>query len=99
VLLESLACGTPVVGANTWGVPEIITSDEIGLLTERREEVIAETILVALKKQWQTENLLEYAKKHTWKHTALGVLQVFQALLDEQNVLSDRVSAGNVIET
>jgi teichuronic acid biosynthesis glycosyltransferase TuaC len=98
VLLESLACGTPVVGANTWGVPEIITSDEIGLLTERREEVIAETILVALKKQWQTENLLEYAKNHTWDHTALGVLRVFRAVVKESKIVSDGFSAGGVIK-
>ena len=99
VLLESLACGTPVVAANTWGVPEIITSDQIGLLTERNEEAIADTLLCALRKQWQTENLLEYANNHTWDRTALAVLRVFRALVNEGNVLTDNFSTGRVMKT
>ena len=99
VLLESLACGTPVVAAKTWGVPEVITSDQIGLLAERTEEAIAEAMLLALGKQWRIESLVGYAKKHTWEHTALGVLCVFQTLLNEKNVFLDKLCAGNVIET
>ena len=99
VLLESLACGTPVVAARTWGVPEVITSDQIGLLAERTEEATAEAMLLALGKQWNIDSLLGYAKKHTWEQTALGVLGVFQPLLNEKHVFSDKLSAGNVIET
>jgi len=97
VLLESLACGTPVVAANIWGIPEIITSDEVGLLTDRTEDAIAEKIVLALRKQWQTESLLEHAKKHTWERTALGVLRVFRGLLKEKNEFPDKYFAGRVI--
>ncbi|MBI5837521.1 MAG: glycosyltransferase family 4 protein [Candidatus Eisenbacteria bacterium] len=34
VLLESLACGTPVVGANHAGIPDVIASPEVGVLFE-----------------------------------------------------------------
>lgn len=36
VMLESLACGTPVIATNVWGAPEVITAPEAGrLITER----------------------------------------------------------------
>ena len=98
VLLESLACGIPVVATNTWGVPEIITSDEIGLLTEQNEVAIAETIRLALAREWHTKALLLYAKNYTWRRTALGVLNVFQSTLNEAIVLSSNVSPGSGIK-
>ena len=43
VLLEAMACGTPVVATRIWGVPEIVTSDSLGLMTEREDRAIATT--------------------------------------------------------
>ncbi|MEK6277266.1 MAG: glycosyltransferase family 4 protein [Actinomycetota bacterium] len=37
VLVESLACGTPVVGSSAGGIPEIIVGDEIGELFDGEE--------------------------------------------------------------
>ena len=36
VLLESMACGTPVIASNVWGTPEVVSSPEAGLLMEER---------------------------------------------------------------
>jgi glycosyltransferase involved in cell wall biosynthesis len=99
VLLESVACGTPVVAAKTWGVPEVITSDQIGLLAERTEEAIADAVLRGLRKKWSIERLLEYARKHTWEETAKGVLRVFQTVLNNQDMFLGNLSAGNFVET
>jgi teichuronic acid biosynthesis glycosyltransferase TuaC len=88
VLLESLACGTPVVATKVWGVPEVIGSDEVGLLTERTEQAIAETILLALRKEWRSDDLIEYAKKNTWEGTAWGVRHVFESALARRQNLS-----------
>jgi glycosyltransferase involved in cell wall biosynthesis len=98
VVLESLACGTPVVATNIWGVPEIITSETLGLLTERTEDAIAEAILKALGKQWQTEDIVEYAKEYTWDNTAAGVLRVFRTLVNESSVFSDTFSSGRAVK-
>jgi glycosyltransferase involved in cell wall biosynthesis len=35
VVLESLACGTPVLGANTGGIPDLIQDNVTGLLFQR----------------------------------------------------------------
>jgi glycosyltransferase involved in cell wall biosynthesis len=84
VLLETLACGTPVVAANIWGVPEVINADEVGIITERTKYAIADAISVALKKQWRRGALLEYARKHSWDRTAWAVHGVFEAVLDTE---------------
>ena len=66
VLLEALACGTPVIATNVWGAPEIIPSEDIGLLTERDETAIAAKISLALNRSWVSGALVEYARRHTW---------------------------------
>lgn len=84
VLLESLACGTPVVAANIWGVPEVIQSDALGLLTERTENAFSDAILHAFKKEWHAETLFEYARNHTWNRTAVAVRALFESVLSGQ---------------
>jgi glycosyltransferase involved in cell wall biosynthesis len=49
VLVEALACGTPVVGARDGGVPEIVDRPEIGRLFEGGEEELARSLLEALE--------------------------------------------------
>jgi glycosyltransferase involved in cell wall biosynthesis len=44
VALESLACGTPVVGVREGGLAETIVDGEVGLLVERDEKAFAEAI-------------------------------------------------------
>jgi phosphatidylinositol alpha-1,6-mannosyltransferase len=41
VLTESLACGTPAVGANSGAIPEILTDPAVGTLFERDEDATA----------------------------------------------------------
>jgi glycosyltransferase involved in cell wall biosynthesis len=48
VLVESLACGTPAVGMDDGGVPEIIDRPEVGRLFDGSEEDLARALLEAL---------------------------------------------------
>jgi glycosyltransferase involved in cell wall biosynthesis len=90
VLLESLACGTPVVAAAVGGMPEIICSDRLGLLTERSTRGIARSIAVALKKPWHTDTLTRYAREHSWERAAVAVLQTFTAVLEARGRVARR---------
>ncbi len=99
VILESLACGTPVVATGAGGIPEIIESDKIGLLTERDDREIAKTICVGLNKPWCFNNLLEYAQKHTWKRTGLAVRHVFEAVLKDEPVSSRDAACDDMVNT
>ena len=84
VLLEALACGTPVVATNTWGTPEIICSAEYGLLVERSAESLAEGLRTALAKQWDSQAMLAYASTHTWHRVAANVIENFEIALRQE---------------
>lgn len=77
VLLESLACGTPVVSTNTWGTPEIICSDDYGLLVERSAPSLAAGLHAALEHKWKSQAMIDYASTHTWQKVAEKVLENF----------------------
>ena len=76
VLLESLACGTPVVATAVWGIPDIICSETYGLLTARNEGALARTIKLALERSWNREEIINYAKSRTWDRVAESVSDV-----------------------
>jgi teichuronic acid biosynthesis glycosyltransferase TuaC len=88
VILESLACGTPVVATPAGGIPEILSSETLGLLAERDEGKIAAALFTALNKKWMSEELVEYARNHSWDRTASAVLSVFQSVLGSQKALA-----------
>lgn len=79
VILESLACGTPVVATNIGGIPEIITSSQLGLLCERDERSFANQIAQALAYPWDHEFIVRFAAKHTWDRAAQSVLDVLKS--------------------
>lgn len=85
VLLESMACGTPVVATGVWGVPEVVRSDEVGLLTELDERAIARTVAAALGRPWDRERVRQYAEEHSWDHVARSVQDVFETVLNGQS--------------
>jgi teichuronic acid biosynthesis glycosyltransferase TuaC len=67
VLLESLACGTPVVAAGVGGVPEIVRSATVGAIVgERTPDAWADAIRSQLRTERATHALREYATRFGW---------------------------------
>jgi teichuronic acid biosynthesis glycosyltransferase TuaC len=73
VLLESMACGTPVVATGTWGVPEVVVSPELGVIVEQTPESISKGISTALQKKWDRDAIRRYAESRTWDDVAAEV--------------------------
>jgi teichuronic acid biosynthesis glycosyltransferase TuaC len=81
VILEALACGTPVVGAAVGGIPEIIVNEDIGLLTGHTPAVMAARLREAMQKNWDRDRIVRYAGDFTWNEAAAKVHQVFDSVL------------------
>src|SRR5262249_34045766 len=81
VVLESLACGTPVVATRVWGTPEILTSPELGVLVEQEEASIAAGLETALTREWDRDKLVAYARTREWPVVAREVDAYFREIL------------------
>ena len=71
VLLEALACGTPVVATRVGGNAEIVPSDRYGLLVAHGDvPALADALDRAIESRWDRAALAAYAAGHTWDAAA-----------------------------
>jgi teichuronic acid biosynthesis glycosyltransferase TuaC len=75
VVMESLACGTPVVATRVGGVPEIIASEELGVLVEQNVDSLAKGMAFAFTKDWNRATLAHHAHARSWDQVAREVEQ------------------------
>lgn len=81
VLLEAMACGTPVVATAVGGSPEIVTPDSGGLLClERSARALQKTLLTLLSSPPSREKVAHFAQQFSWTATTQGQLGLFQQL-------------------
>ena len=82
VLLESMACGTPVVAANIWGNPEVVRAPAAGVIIEpNTPDGIAagvRRLFAALPDRAATR---AYAEPFSWEETTAGQLAVFRRVV------------------
>jgi teichuronic acid biosynthesis glycosyltransferase TuaC len=79
VLLEALACGTPVVGTAAWGTPEVLRHPAAGVLVqERSASAIAEACQQLLRNYPDRNATRTYAESFSWAATTRGQLQIFE---------------------
>lgn len=70
VLLESLACGTPLVATPVWGSPEVVRVPEAGLLVaERSVEAIREGLATLLADLPDRAATRAYGERYNWNET------------------------------
>ncbi len=82
VLLESMACGTPVVATNIWGTPEVVNSPVAGVLIEERTpQKIAQGVEQLFCMYPDRNETRKYAEQFDWEATTMGQIQIFQSLL------------------
>jgi glycosyltransferase involved in cell wall biosynthesis len=84
VLLESMACGTPVVASNVWGTPEVVAAPEAGvLMSERTPHGVAEAVKRLRTNYPSHDATRRYAEKFSWDDTTHGQLKLFDRILGE----------------
>ena len=82
VLLEAMACGTPVVATDVGGVSEIIASAEAGIMIkERSPAAVARALRTLLANPPDRSATRRYAEEFGWEATTRGQLQLFRQIL------------------
>jgi glycosyltransferase involved in cell wall biosynthesis len=79
VLLESMACGTPVVASNVWGTPEVVTSPDAGvLMKERSVKGLTEAVQSLRESYPDRASTRRYAEQFSWDATTAGQIELFK---------------------
>lgn len=82
VLLESIACGTPVVASPVWGTPEVVAAPEAGeLASELSPKALAEAVHRLMARRPSRDATRRYAEGFSWDSTTQGQLQLFREIL------------------
>jgi glycosyltransferase involved in cell wall biosynthesis len=83
VLLEAMACGTPVIASNVGGVRENVTAAEAGVVLEERDaQAVAGALRGLLANPPERSATRRYAEQFGWEATTRGQLQLFRQVLE-----------------
>jgi len=95
VLIEAMACGTPVIAFNRGSVPEIVENGLTGFIVERKEEAIAATDQLSRLSRGAIRRRFE--ERFTARRMAREYLAVYRGLMDKRRPRRSAHHAGEFL--
>lgn len=89
VLAEAMACGTPVVGSNVGGIPDVITP-EVGFLAEPKNSIdLADKIVMMLSdpetRKEMSQAGIRWAREHfSWQSVSRKYIEIYNEILSDK---------------
>jgi teichuronic acid biosynthesis glycosyltransferase TuaC len=81
VLLEAMACGTPVLATDIWGNPEVVRAPEAGVIVPRSVDALAAGARGLLAARPSRAATRAYAERFSWDKTTAGQLAAFRGVI------------------
>lgn len=82
-IIESLACGIPVVASNVGGIPDLIPSSDYGFLVEPKDTIALSYYLdKALEVKWDHEKIVKFGTRSTWDNVSEKVISVYEKVME-----------------
>jgi glycosyltransferase involved in cell wall biosynthesis len=88
VILEAMACGTPVIATNTGGIPEIIENGYNGILVPKHDiDALAEAISFVIQNHTLAKELSKAAKRTVKEKFTLEIMMEKYTKILEDNTI------------
>ncbi len=84
VLMESLACGCPVVACDVGSVRDIVDTDTMGVVTLNQFESFRSGLLNAFARDFERDGISTSMAGHTWDSCADKVCSIYNGLMDRK---------------
>jgi len=82
VLLESMACGVPVVATRVGGIPEVVNTDTGILVEPLNSDRLQKALLEALEKDWDRELIAKSVAGFNWGKSAGEVRDLVASVIE-----------------
>jgi teichuronic acid biosynthesis glycosyltransferase TuaC len=83
IVFESYACGTPILATAVGGLPEAVSTDELGVLVPEdvNPQQLAESINLALGRNWDRQNIRHHALDYSWDHMVEPLVEAYKKVI------------------